>query len=235
MPDHRGSYNPSEISSTIWNRVVINGIFTLHVFGCFSSYGPVRTWKAYVPELDYVAHLSMCLLNYTRSRSNTHSVCAPTTTILLPQRVPSMAWTTSATYRNIEKPLTYSCISCIYWRFYKFRFAQSAGAVEYTDCFSARPPTSNECPENDVKQSNGEVPVKIIGPLSKRCVNIGQCTRVCVCVCVCVCEWMNDKVKVGLFLPSCNYFKENILIMYKSSIFESLDNFSRISIINHII
>ena len=31
-------------------------------------------------------------------------------------------------------------------------FAQSAGAVEYTDC------TSNECPGYDTKQSNGEVP-----------------------------------------------------------------------------
>ena len=30
--------------------------------------------------------------------------------------------------------------------------AQSAGAVEYTDC------TSNECPRYDTKQSDGEVP-----------------------------------------------------------------------------
>ena len=38
--------------------------------------------------------------------------------------------------------------------------AQSAGAVEYTDCFSAEgwdPPT-NECPGYDTKQSDGEVP-----------------------------------------------------------------------------
>ena len=37
--------------------------------------------------------------------------------------------------------------------------AQSAGAVEYTDCFSAEgwdPP--NECPGYDTKQSDGEVP-----------------------------------------------------------------------------
>ena len=38
--------------------------------------------------------------------------------------------------------------------------AQSAGAVEYTDCTSAegvRPPP-NECPGYDTKQSDGEVP-----------------------------------------------------------------------------
>ena len=37
--------------------------------------------------------------------------------------------------------------------------AQSAGAVEYTDCFSAEgyPPPS-ECPGYDNKQSDGEVP-----------------------------------------------------------------------------
>ena len=37
--------------------------------------------------------------------------------------------------------------------------AQSAGAVEYTDCTSAEgydPP--NECPGYDTKQSDGEVP-----------------------------------------------------------------------------
>ena len=42
---------------------------------------------------------------------------------------------------------------------FKLDFAQSAGAVEYTDCFSAEgyPPT-NECPRYDTKQSDGEVP-----------------------------------------------------------------------------
>ena len=41
----------------------------------------------------------------------------------------------------------------------KFLLAQSAGAVEYTDCFSAegvRPP--HECPGHDTKQSDSEVP-----------------------------------------------------------------------------
>ena len=38
--------------------------------------------------------------------------------------------------------------------------AQSAGAVEYTDCFFAEGKTStNECPGYDTKQSDGEVPV----------------------------------------------------------------------------
>ena len=39
--------------------------------------------------------------------------------------------------------------------------AQSAGAVEYTDCFSAEGedlPPPNECPGYDTKQSDGEVP-----------------------------------------------------------------------------
>ena len=38
----------------------------------------------------------------------------------------------------------------------KLKFAQSAGAVEYTDCFSP-----NECPEYDTKQSDGEVPAML--------------------------------------------------------------------------
>ena len=42
-------------------------------------------------------------------------------------------------------------------------FAQSAGAVEYTDCFSAEGQDSppNECPIYDNKQSDGEVPVML--------------------------------------------------------------------------
>ena len=43
--------------------------------------------------------------------------------------------------------------------------AQSAGAVEYTDWTSAEewapPPSDNECPEYDTKQSDGEVPVML--------------------------------------------------------------------------
>ena len=49
--------------------------------------------------------------------------------------------------------------------------AQSAGAVEYTDCFSAEGwgwgvrPLPNECPGYDTKQSDGEAPVmlKLLG------------------------------------------------------------------------
>ena len=41
--------------------------------------------------------------------------------------------------------------------------AQSAGAVEYTNCISAEesdlPP--NECPEYDIKQSDAEAPVML--------------------------------------------------------------------------
>ena len=46
-------------------------------------------------------------------------------------------------------------------------FCSLAGAVEYTDCFSAEgydPPPhthTNECPRYDTKQSRGEVPVKL--------------------------------------------------------------------------
>ena len=42
--------------------------------------------------------------------------------------------------------------------------AQSAGAVEYTDSFSAEgldSPTANECPVYDTKQSDGEAPVML--------------------------------------------------------------------------
>ena len=41
--------------------------------------------------------------------------------------------------------------------------AQSAGAVEYTNCTSAEgvKPSSNECPGNDTKQSDGKVPVML--------------------------------------------------------------------------
>ena len=44
----------------------------------------------------------------------------------------------------------------------KKHFAQTAGAVGYTDCISARcktPPTPpNECPGYGAKQSDGEIP-----------------------------------------------------------------------------
>ena len=39
--------------------------------------------------------------------------------------------------------------------------AQSAGAVEYTDCTSAERVRKNECPGYDTKQSDGEVPVML--------------------------------------------------------------------------
>ena len=71
--------------------------------------------------------------------------------------------------------LSHTHIKYAYEHIYKYRythmkkhnifrsyFAQSAGAVEYTDCTSAegggvRPPP-NECPGYDTKQSDGEVP-----------------------------------------------------------------------------
>ena len=44
-----------------------------------------------------------------------------------------------------------------------FTFAQSAGTVEYTDCFSGEgyDPSPNECPGYDTKQSDGEVPAML--------------------------------------------------------------------------
>ena len=45
-------------------------------------------------------------------------------------------------------------------------FAQSAGGVEYTDCFSAEGYDSpNECPGYNTKQSDGEVLVMLEHPL----------------------------------------------------------------------
>ena len=42
----------------------------------------------------------------------------------------------------------------------KLNLAQSAGNVEFTDCFSAVGLDSpNDCLDNDIKQSDGEVPV----------------------------------------------------------------------------
>ena len=38
--------------------------------------------------------------------------------------------------------------------------AQSAGAVEYTDCiYAVGSDSSNECPRYDTKPSNGEAPI----------------------------------------------------------------------------
>ena len=41
--------------------------------------------------------------------------------------------------------------------------AQSAGVVEYTNCFSAegKPPVNNECPDYNIKQSDGGFPVML--------------------------------------------------------------------------
>ena len=38
-------------------------------------------------------------------------------------------------------------------------FTRSGEAAEHTDCFSADSP--NECPGNDTKQSDGEIPVML--------------------------------------------------------------------------
>ena len=42
-------------------------------------------------------------------------------------------------------------------------FAQSAGAVEFTECSSAegKTPTPTKCPDNDTKQSDSEVSVML--------------------------------------------------------------------------
>ena len=47
--------------------------------------------------------------------------------------------------------------------FFPMPVAQSAGAVEYIDCFSAegQDPLPNECPRYDTKQSDSEVPVML--------------------------------------------------------------------------
>ena len=53
---------------------------------------------------------------------------------------------------------------CIYLKGFhilKFYLAQSAGAVEYTDCFSAEGNPHNECTGYDTKQSDSKVPVML--------------------------------------------------------------------------
>ena len=52
--------------------------------------------------------------------------------------------------------------------------AQSAGAVEYTDCTSAEVRHPNECPRYGTKQSDGEVPVMLE---SGKCRVLLQCHR----------------------------------------------------------
>ena len=67
--------------------------------------------------------------------------------------------------KKIDKPLSITIFNTFYWYYLgesKVLIAQSAAAVEYTECFSAeglRPP--NECPGYDTKQSDGEVPVML--------------------------------------------------------------------------
>ena len=51
---------------------------------------------------------------------------------------------------------------CIHMSESMLYMAQLAGAVEYTDCTSAEGKiSSNECPEYDTKQSDGEIPVML--------------------------------------------------------------------------
>ena len=46
----------------------------------------------------------------------------------------------------------------IYLRVSLKHIVQSAGAVEYIDCFSAEGKLPNECPDYDTKQSGGDIP-----------------------------------------------------------------------------
>ena len=54
LPDSRGFYNPILLQSS-GDCTVVNCTFTFRTINIFGSFGPVRTRKAYVPELDYVA------------------------------------------------------------------------------------------------------------------------------------------------------------------------------------
>ena len=51
---------------------------------------------------------------------------------------------------------------CLFHKFLTI-FNQSARAVEYTDCISAegKDPPPNECPGNDTKQNDGDLPVML--------------------------------------------------------------------------
>ena len=78
--------------------------------------------------------------------------------VVAPNRVLSMGQIEQTLYAN--KWLLFNCDCYIAILEINKMFAQSAGAVEYTDCPSAeavRPPP-NECLEYDTKQSDGEVP-----------------------------------------------------------------------------
>ena len=47
------------------------------------------------------------------------------------------------------------------WYMHRLELAQSAKAVEYTDCISAEEYTLNECPGYDTKKSDGEASVML--------------------------------------------------------------------------
>ena len=66
---------------------------------------------------------------------------------------------------------------CILIIYYLITLAQSAGAVEYTDCISVEGKTpSNRCRRYDTKRSDSEVPVMLIQ--SAGAVKYTDCTSV---------------------------------------------------------
>ena len=63
--------------------------------------------------------------------------------------------------RNVKRKINKTINTNIYIQQPKTSIAQSAGAVEYTDNFSAEGYPPNECPEYETKQSDGEVPAML--------------------------------------------------------------------------
>ena len=70
---------------------------------------------------------------------------------------------TKSTVYYVSNTLHFKSRSHGIWHFCSYqKIAQSFRAVEYTERFTAdglRPPRPNECPRNETKQSDGEVPV----------------------------------------------------------------------------
>ena len=76
-------------------------------------YGPVQTYKAKVPELDYIACPSMQLSNYTQSGAM-HMLEHQLARYYQPWHIPSMAWSASIPWYTCCK-LAYTKILQKFW------------------------------------------------------------------------------------------------------------------------
>ena len=101
-----------------------------------------------------ISNSSICWLSSTLAASKVNGVENYANWSLKREESQNISW---SSFENNSKRLSYLS------KLTTDTIAQSAGVVEYTDCFSAEgyPPPANECPGNDTKQSDGEVPAML--------------------------------------------------------------------------